>query len=163
MLHHVFKLILEADMPYPLFRQGDMPAARLIEQFRASRNGVLFGTQSFWEGVDVPGESLRLVVVDRLPFGSPENPMQKARVSAITKSGGDWFREFALPQAQLKLKQGFGRLIRNSTDRGVVAILDTRLITKYYGAKFLSYLPRARRVTSIDAVRSFYREDHSLG
>jgi ATP-dependent DNA helicase DinG len=162
-LHQVYSLISEARMPYPLFRQGEMPAGRLIEQFRASRNGVLFGTQSFWEGVDVAGETLRLVVVDRLPFSSPENPMNKARVNTITAAGGDWFRDYALPQAQLKLKQGFGRLIRNATDRGVVAILDTRLRTKYYGSKFVQYLPNARRISHIDAVRNFYLTNTSLG
>jgi ATP-dependent DNA helicase DinG len=99
---------------------------------------------------------LRLVVVDRLPFGSPENPMTKAREAAITKAGGDWFNDFALPQAQLKLKQGFGRLIRNSTDRGVVAVLDRRLVTKRYGIKFLNYLPKATRVSTIEEVRQFY-------
>jgi ATP-dependent DNA helicase DinG len=163
MLQHAYSLIVDSGMPYPIFRQGEMPSGRLIEQFRSSRNGVLFGTQSFWEGVDVPGESLRLVVVDRLPFGSPDNPMHKARVNAITRAGGDWFRDYALPQAQLKLKQGFGRLIRNSTDRGVVAILDTRLIGKNYGPKFIQYLPNARRVFHIDEVKDFYLEDHALG
>jgi ATP-dependent DNA helicase DinG len=156
MLRHAYSMILDAQMPYPLFSQGEMPSGRLIDEFRNSRNGVLFGTQSFWEGVDVPGDSLRLVVVDRLPFGSPENPMTKAREAAITKAGGDWFNDFALPQAQLKLKQGFGRLIRNSTDRGVVAVLDRRLVTKRYGIKFLNYLPKATRVSTIEEVRQFY-------
>jgi ATP-dependent DNA helicase DinG len=163
MLNQAYMQLSEANLPYPLFRQGEMPSSRLIDKFRRSGNGVLFGTQSFWEGVDVPGESLRLVVVDRLPFGSPENPMNKARVNAVTRAGGNWFADLALPQAQLKLKQGFGRLIRNSTDRGVVAILDTRLVTKFYGAKFIQYLPKARKVFQLDDVRSFYMEDVSLG
>ncbi len=163
MLQQVYSLILEARMPYPLFRQGEMPASRLLTEFRNSSNGVLFGTQSFWEGVDVPGDSLRLVVVDKLPFGSPDSPMHKARVNAITRAGGDWFNDLVLPQAQLKLKQGFGRLIRNSTDRGVVAILDNRLISKSYGRKFLMYLPRAGRVSDIEAVRRFYLTDSRTG
>jgi ATP-dependent DNA helicase DinG len=89
--------------------------------------------------------------------------MHKARVDAITKAGGSWFADYALPQAQLKLKQGFGRLIRNSTDYGVVAILDTRLVTKYYGSKFIQYLPKARKVFQLEDVRDFYLEDRSLG
>jgi ATP-dependent DNA helicase DinG len=158
MLRHVYNLLSESNLPYPLFRQGEMPAGRLVDEYRKSRNGILFGTQSFWEGVDVPGDSLRLVVVDRLPFGSPESPMHKARVAAITAAGGDWFREFALPQAQLKLKQGFGRLIRNSTDRGVVAILDSRLVKKNYGQEFLKYLPPAKRTFYLDEVQTFYKD-----
>lgn len=155
-LNTVYELLMRSDLPFPLLRQGEMPNARLMEEFKSKKNAVLLGTQSFWEGVDVPGDSLRLVIIDRIPFSVPDSPLHKARVDEITKSGGDWFNDFALPQAQLRLKQGFGRLIRASTDRGVVAILDTRLIHKTYGARFTRFLPPARRVGTIEDVRAFF-------
>jgi ATP-dependent DNA helicase DinG len=143
------------DLPYPILRQGDMPTSRLTQEFRDAEHAVLLGTQSFWEGVDVPGDALRLVVIDRLPFAMPDSPINKARVGTVTEQGGDWFRDYALPQAQLKLKQGFGRLIRTASDKGVVAILDSRIISKSYGFQFLKYLPPARRTFKIEDVHSF--------
>lgn len=158
-LNVAYDQLTQSELPYPLLRQGEMPNARLVETFKAERNAVLFGTQTFWEGVDVPGIGLRLVIIDRIPFAVPDSPLHKARVEEITRSGGDWFNDFALPQAQLKLKQGFGRLIRTAEDRGVVAILDTRLIRKSYGERFLRFLPPARRASSLDDVRDFF-SDH---
>jgi ATP-dependent DNA helicase DinG len=146
----------ELSLPFPLFRQGEMPNARLVEAFRQTGNGVLLGTFSFWEGVDVPGDVLRLVVIDRIPFAMPDSPLHRARVDKITAEGGDWFGEYALPQAEIRLKQGFGRLIRSSADRGVVAILDARLFRKNYGARILASLPPAPRTPNIDVVRDFY-------
>ena len=101
---------------------------------------------------------VRLVIIDRIPFAVPDSPLNKARVDSITATGGDWFNDFALPQAQLKLKQGFGRLICTSTDRGVVAILDTRIVRKTYGERFLRFLPPARRVFDIGQVQAFFAE-----
>lgn len=147
-----------SELPYEILRQGDMPNARLVDAFKQSTNAVLLGTQSFWEGVDIPGHGLRLVVIDKLPFSTPDNPLHKARVQQITDSGGDWFNDYALPQAQLKLKQGFGRLIRTSTDRGVVALMDSRLKTKGYGRRILASLPPAPQTSSIDDIRAFYRD-----
>ena len=162
-LNAAYDHLTQSDLPYPLLRQGEMPNARLVQVFREEKNAVLLGTQSFWEGVDVPGADLRLVIIDRIPFAVPDSPLHRARVDEITKAGGDWFGDFALPQAQLKLKQGFGRLIRTQEDRGVVAILDTRLVHKRYGERFLKFLPPARRVFDIAEVQAFFaaeiRED----
>ena len=155
-LNNAYEILTQSDLPFAILRQGEMPNSRLVEAFKREQNAVLLGTQSFWEGVDVPGAGLRLVVIDRIPFAVPDSPLHKARVDSITQSGGDWFDEFALPQAQLKLKQGFGRLIRTIDDRGVVAILDTRLVRKTYGARFLRFLPPARRTSDLDDVRAFY-------
>ena len=157
-LNAAYDHLTQSDLPYPLLRQGEMPNGRLIQTFKDEKNAVLFGTQSFWEGVDVPGADLRLVIIDRLPFAVPDSPLHKARVDDITKTGGDWFGDFALPQAQLRLKQGFGRLIRTSGDRGVVAILDTRLVRKTYGERFLRFLPPARRVFDLGEVQAFFLE-----
>ena len=158
-LNAAYEHLTQSDLPYPILRQGEMPNGRLIETFKAEKNAVLLGTQSFWEGVDVPGADLRLVIIDRIPFAVPDSPLNKARVDGITASGGDWFNDFALPQAQLKLKQGFGRLIRTAEDRGVVAILDTRLVRKNYGERFLRFLPPARRVFDIGQVQAFFGEE----
>ena len=155
-LNAAYEQLTQSDLPYPLLRQGEMPNARLVQAFKSEKDAVLFGTQSFWEGVDVPGMGLRLVIIDRIPFAVPDSPLHKARVDGITRAGGDWFRDFALPQAQLRLKQGFGRLIRTQTDRGVVAVLDTRLVRKSYGAEFLKFLPPARRAAGIEEVRAFF-------
>ncbi len=160
-MNAAYDQITQSELPFPLLRQGEMPNPRLIQTFKEEKNAVLFGTQSFWEGVDVPGADLRLVIIDRLPFAVPDSPLHKARVDEITASGGDWFNDFALPQAQLRLKQGFGRLIRTSRDRGVVAILDTRLVRKTYGQRFLQFLPPARRVYDLAEVETFFQEQES--
>lgn len=162
-LNAAYEHLTQSDLPYPLLRQGEMPNGRLVQIFKEEKNAVLLGTQSFWEGVDIPGADLRLVIIDRLPFAVPDSPLHKARVDEITHAGGDWFGDFALPQAQLRLKQGFGRLIRTSQDRGVVAILDTRLVRKTYGERFLRFLPPARRVFDIAEVEAFFREEERTG
>lgn len=149
---------LAQDVGYPLFAQGELPNARLIESFVASGNGVLLGTSSFWEGVDVPGEALSLVILDKLPFPTPDAPPLRAREERIKAAGGDAFSEFSLPTAELRLKQGFGRLLRTPTDRGVVAILDTRLWTKNYGRQLLGALPPGRRTESLAEVASFFAD-----
>lgn len=154
MLNTVYER-LDGKLPFPLFKQGEMPPARLVEAFRESENGCLFGAQTFWEGVDVQGEALSCVIIDRLPFAVPDSPITRARTQAIVDAGGDWFREYAIPQAQIRLKQGFGRLIRTHTDRGIVCILDSRLITKDYGAEFVKYLPPAARASKWNRVERF--------
>jgi ATP-dependent DNA helicase DinG len=142
---------------FPLFVQGEMPNARLVEAFVKSGNGVLLGTNSFWEGVDVPGPALSCVIIDKLPFAAPDSPLQRARETAIRSEGGDAFRKLSLPQAQIRLKQGFGRLLRTSTDRGVVAILDSRLWTKSYGKGMLADLPPCPRTDQFSEVEDFFK------
>jgi len=146
---------------YPLFTQGEMAHGKLVEAFVAAQNGVLLGTSSFWEGVDVPGPALSCVIIDKLPFATPDSPVQRARETYIRDQGGDAFRELSLPQAQMRLKQGFGRLLRRSTDRGVVAILDSRLWTKGYGRQLLSALPACPRTDEIQNVRQFFAAETS--
>ena len=141
---------------YPIFAQGEMPPARLTDAFKAAGNGVLLGTASFWEGVDVPGEALSLVIMDKLPFATPDAPTERARERAIKDAGGNAFGEYSLPRAQIRLKQGFGRLLRTVNDRGAVAILDSRLYTKGYGRDFLRDLPACPRTDALDSVRRFF-------
>jgi ATP-dependent DNA helicase DinG len=145
-----------SDLPYQLLLQGERPKAKLLELFREEPS-VLFATQSFWEGVDVPGEALSLVVIDKLPFAPPSDPVLAARGRAIEEAGGDAFSELSVPAAALSLKQGFGRLIRTRSDRGLVAVLDRRLTTKGYGRAFLATLPPAPLLRSVEAARRWWR------
>ncbi len=125
----------------PVLVQGESPRERLLQQFRQHGSAVLLGTSSFWEGVDVKGEALRLVIIEKLPFASPEDPLVKSRIDFLRRHGGNPFKEYQLPEAVLALKQGFGRLIRSEDDRGLVAICDPRLVEKSYGRVFRASLP----------------------
>lgn len=161
MLRHVYQT-LAPDLPYPLLCQGDLPRAELIHRFKNTGNAVLFGLRSFWEGVDIPGEALSLVVIDRLPFHPPDDPVHEARIACMkarrakNKDEEDWFTGYVVPQAVLLLKQGVGRLLRSDDDRGVIAILDPRLHTKGYGKIILHALPPALLVTRLEEVERFY-------
>jgi len=147
---------LKDDCPFPLFRQGDLPPQKLLKAYRESGNGVLLGNQTFWEGVDVQGSALSAVVIDRIPFAVPDSPINKARTDAIVAAGRDWFAEFSLPQAQIRLKQGFGRLIRTRSDRGIVCVLDSRLANRSYGRLFIENLPPAARASTWSRVERFW-------
>ena len=148
---------LLCELPYPFFLQGSAPRHVLLQQFRETPHAVLFGTSSFWQGVDVQGEQLSCVVVDKLPFAVPTDPILRARTDAITAAGGNAFNELHVPQAVIALKQGFGRLIRSLTDRGVLMLLDPRISTTRYGATFLDSLPAYRRTSDITEVEEFFR------
>jgi ATP-dependent DNA helicase DinG len=148
---------------WPLFVQGEAPRAALLERFTDAQRGILLGVASFWEGVDVPGDPLRGLIITRLPFKVPSEPLTAARIEAIDRDGGNSFHEYMLPHAALRLKQGFGRLIRTRTDRGAIVMLDPRLLTKGYGRYFLSSLPPAPLVTGPwselrEQLRRFYDE-----
>ena len=143
-------------LQFPVLRQGDAPRERLLERFRDDVDSILFATSTFWQGVDVQGESLSLLVIDKLPFAAPGDPLVEARCERIAREGGDWFSEYALPAAVLQLRQGFGRLIRGHADEGVVAILDPRLRSRAYGRRFLDALPPAPVVAEITSVADFF-------
>mgnify|MGYP001809746519 CR=1 FL=1 len=147
---------LQDRIEYPILVQGSAPRAELLERFRALGNAVLLGTSSFWEGVDVRGEALSCVLIDRLPFASPGDPVLAARIAALRQRGGNPFRDYQLPQAVIALKQGAGRLIRGSEDRGVLVVCDPRLLAKSYGHTFLASLPPMARTRRIEDVRDFF-------
>jgi len=151
--------LMAPHLDYPLLRQGDMPRIELTRQFREEKGAILFGLKSFWEGVDIVGEALSLVIIDKLPFDPPDDPVHEARVAQLKAAGENWFGIYVLPQAVLRLKQGLGRLLRTRDDRGVMAILDTRLYTKGYGKLVLEALPPARRTASIKDVDRFFNEE----
>jgi Rad3-related DNA helicase len=157
MLEQAYDL-MSPHLDYPLLRQGDMTRIELTRRFREEKGAILFGLKSFWEGVDIAGEALSLVVIDKLPFDPPDDPVHEARVAQMKAAGENWFGIYVLPQAVLRLKQGLGRLLRTREDRGVMAILDTRLYTKGYGKLVLDALPPARRTASIREVDRFFND-----
>ena len=146
------------DAPWPLFVQGSEPRHVLLQRFRESGNGVLLGTASFREGVDVAGDALSVVVIDKLPFAAPDDPVFEARLDAIRRAGGNPFRDEQLPQAVIALKQGAGRLIRTETDRGVLVLCDPRLTQKSYGRVFLDSLPPLPKTRELADVQGFFAQ-----
>ena len=143
--------------PFRLLVQGEAPRERMLEEFRADGNAVLLGTASFWEGVDVKGAALRLVIIEKLPFASPEDPLVRARIEHLNASGANAFRDYQLPEAALALKQGAGRLIRSEEDYGVIVICDPRLVGRSYGRVFIAALPPMNVTRDADEVRRFLK------
>ena len=154
-MNDVYQRLL-GEMEFPMFLQGDAPKSALLEEFRLTPNAVLFATSSFWQGVDVQGEQLSCVVIDRLPFAVPSDPVVAARVKSIDAEGGNAFFQYQVPAAVITLKQGFGRLIRSLNDRGLLALLDNRILKKAYGQVFVESLPNYRRTTDMREVEEFF-------
>jgi ATP-dependent DNA helicase DinG len=146
---------LENRLPYPMFIQGERSKPALLEAFRTTPNAVLFATSSFWQGIDVQGEQLSCVVIDKLPFSVPSDPVVAARIAQINDSGGNAFYDYQIPTATILLKQGMGRLIRSKTDRGILALLDKRILTKSYGRMFLRSLPPAPLTHNLQHICNF--------
>jgi ATP-dependent DNA helicase DinG len=151
--------IAEMALDYPIFSQGTAPRSQLLKQFRETPHAVLFATASFWQGVDVVGDALSCVIVDKLPFASPGDPITAARIDSIRARGGDPFGEYQVPLAILALQQGLGRLIRHRNDRGVLAVLDPRLRTKGYGRRFVASLPPAPVVHDLRCIDTFFARE----
>ena len=148
---------------FPILVQGTVPRTELLNRFREAGNAVLFGNQTFWEGVDVPGSALSCVVIARLPFRVPSHPLERGRIEDLEKRGENPFVHLSVPQAALSLKQGVGRLIRTRKDRGVIVIADSRILSRSYGRTFLNSLPDFRRLEMpwsgiVEEVRHFFRE-----
>ncbi len=151
--------LLKHKIDYPLLIQGSRPKSQLLEQFKKAGNAVLLGTSSFWEGVDVRGEALSCVIIDKLPFSSPGDPVLKARLDAMTQQGKNPFFEHQLPTAVIALRQGIGRLIRDVTDRGVLMVCDPRLLKRSYGQLFLDSVPAMKRTRDIADVQAFFQHE----
>ena len=157
-MHAVRERVARA-LPYPMLTQGTAPRGVLLETFKRTPNAVLFATSSFWQGVDVVGEALSCVIIDKLPFAAPGDPITAARIEAINARGGSAFGEYQIPLAILALQQGLGRLLRHRQDRGVLAVLDPRLRSMGYGRRFLASLPPAPVTYSLDDVGRFVEAD----
>ena len=154
-MNEIYQRLL-GEVEFPMLRQGDAPKTALLEEFRLTPNAVLFATSSFWQGVDVQGEQLSCVIIDRLPFAVPSDPVVSARVKAIDADGGNAFFQYQVPAAVITLKQGFGRLIRSLHDRGLLVLLDNRILKKHYGRVFVESLPAYRRTTDLTEVERFF-------
>ncbi|HYY59148.1 MAG TPA: ATP-dependent DNA helicase [Pyrinomonadaceae bacterium] len=154
--------VVAREVEYPCFLQGTASKAGLLEKFRETENAVLFATSSFWQGVDVRGSQLSCVIIDKLPFAVPSDPVVAARQRYIDEQGGSSFYEYSVPQAIISLKQGLGRLIRSTTDRGVLAVLDPRLRTKAYGRVFLESLPPCRITSDMEDVARVFEENETV-
>jgi ATP-dependent DNA helicase DinG len=154
-MNDIYQRLL-GQVEFPILKQGDAPKSALLEEFRFTPNAVLFATSSFWQGVDVQGEQLSCVIIDRLPFAVPSDPVVAARVKAIDADGGNAFFQYQVPAAVITLKQGFGRLIRSLHDRGLLVLLDNRILKKQYGRVFVESLPNYKKTTDMGVVEQFF-------
>jgi len=154
-MNDIYERLL-GELEFPMLRQGDAPKSALLEEFRLTPNAVLFATSSFWQGVDVQGEQLSCVIIDRLPFAVPSDPVVAARVKAIDADGGNAFFQYQVPAAVITLKQGFGRLIRSLHDRGLLVLLDNRILKKQYGCVFIESLPNYKKTTDMRVIEEFF-------
>jgi ATP-dependent DNA helicase DinG len=154
-MNDIYQRLL-GEVEFPMLLQGDAPKTALLEEFRLTPNAVLFATSSFWQGVDVQGEQLSCVIIDRLPFAVPTDPVVAARVRSVDEAGGNAFFQYQVPSAVITLKQGFGRLIRSLHDRGLLCLLDNRVLKKQYGRVFLESLPNYRKTTDLRQVEEFF-------
>ena len=164
-MQQIHELLLTAfeneQLDYPLLLQGQGSRSDMLEKFRETNNAVLIGSQSFWEGVDVKGQALSLVIIDKIPFAPPDDPVLSARIDKINKEGRNAFMEYQLPRAIINLKQGAGRLIRDEKDRGILMICDPRIITKSYGRKIWQSLPPMKRTRYLNEAENFFLEDNT--
>jgi ATP-dependent DNA helicase DinG len=154
-MNEIYQRLL-GEVEFPMLKQGDAPKSALLEEFRLTPSAVLFATSSFWQGVDVQGDQLSCVIIDRLPFAVPSDPVVAARVKAIDADGGNAFFQYQVPAAVITLKQGFGRLIRSLHDRGLLVLLDNRILKKQYGRVFVESLPNYKRTTDMRVVEEFF-------
>lgn len=154
-MKNVSSVVIE-QVEYPCKVQGDLPRKKLIEWFKDTDNSILFATATYWEGIDIPGEDLSCVIIDKIPFSTPDDPVISAIVDQMKAANKSWFMEFMLPEATLKLKQGFGRLIRTKNDIGLICILDPRLLTKAYGRIIINSLPKTPIINDICEVKDFF-------
>ena len=162
LMNQLYERLL-GELEFPMLLQGIAPKNALLEEFRLTPNAVLFATSSFWQGVDVQGEQLSCVIIDKLPFAVPNDPVVAARIRAIDEDGGNAFFEYQVPSAVISLKQGFGRLIRSLHDRGLLCLLDNRILNKRYGRVFLDSLPKYGRTTDVKSGGGVLRFPRKLG
>ena len=155
LLNQIYEKLDDGQLSFPLIRQGDLPTNLMIERFK-EKPSVIFGTNSFWQGVDIPGGALKNVIITKLPFDVPKDPLTEARIEDLKRQQIDPFSHYQIPRAIIQLKQGFGRLIRKKTDIGVVSILDSRISRRGYGKQFIASLPSCPVVTKIDDVKKFF-------
>ena len=161
LLNQIYERLDDSSLPFPLIRQGDLPTTLMIDKFK-EKPSVIFGTNSFWQGVDIPGKALQSVIITKLPFDVPKEPLTEARIEELKRQNIDPFSHYQIPRAIIQLKQGFGRLIRKKTDKGVVSLLDSRISRRGYGKKFITSLPVCPVATQIDEVRNFFSEGNSF-
>jgi ATP-dependent DNA helicase DinG len=143
-------------IPNRIYSQGDMPSQEAVAMYIEDNNSILMGTHSFWQGIDLPGDLLRCVIMMRLPFSVPDSPLIQARLEELTAQGKNAFASYQIPEAVIKFRQGFGRLIRSKKDCGIIAVLDNRIVSKQYGRNFLASIPDCRKAFQIDALAENY-------